>query len=144
MLVNGRPRHPQSQGSVEKSNSSLKNTLVAWMRDDKSKKWTYGLLFSQWALNTLYHEATKNIPYKILFGVKPRIGLKTHLPAELLQNIKTGIEKEVFIGLWESAESNQVQKNIQKELQNELQNDIQMEKLSPEEVESLETIDINE
>ena len=37
-LVNGRPRHPQSQGSVERSNASLKNSLVAWMRDNDTDK----------------------------------------------------------------------------------------------------------
>ena len=32
--LNGRPRHPESQGSVEKRNGSLKDLLVAWMRDN--------------------------------------------------------------------------------------------------------------
>ena len=31
VLVNGRPRHPQSQGFVERSNGDMKAKLMAWM-----------------------------------------------------------------------------------------------------------------
>ena len=31
VMVNGKPRHPQSQGSVERANSDIKDMLVAWM-----------------------------------------------------------------------------------------------------------------
>ena len=31
MLVHGKPRHPQSQGSVERANGDIKDMLVAWM-----------------------------------------------------------------------------------------------------------------
>jgi len=34
VLVNGRPRHPQSQGSLEHSNGDIKLQLMAWMRDN--------------------------------------------------------------------------------------------------------------
>jgi transposase InsO family protein len=34
-MVRGRPRHPQSQGSVEKSNDTLKQLLGTWMRTTK-------------------------------------------------------------------------------------------------------------
>jgi len=33
VLVNGRPRYPQSQGSVKRANGTLKYSLIAWMRD---------------------------------------------------------------------------------------------------------------
>lgn len=89
MLVNGRPRHPQSQGSVERGNGSLKESLTAWMRDNNSQKWSLGLFFVQWTLNTAYHEATLVIPYKAVFDTKPR-----HLPLEFLSLVKTGIEEE--------------------------------------------------
>ena len=32
-LVHGKPRHPQSQGSVERANGDIKDMLVAWMSD---------------------------------------------------------------------------------------------------------------
>ncbi|XP_076036969.1 KRAB-A domain-containing protein 2-like [Oratosquilla oratoria] len=35
-LVHGKPRHPQSQGSVERANGDIKDMLVAWMADKDS------------------------------------------------------------------------------------------------------------
>ncbi|XP_051163768.1 KRAB-A domain-containing protein 2-like [Leptopilina boulardi] len=35
-IVHGRPRHPQSQGSVERSNADVENMIQAWMVDNKS------------------------------------------------------------------------------------------------------------
>jgi len=47
VLVNGRPRYPQSQGSVERANATMKDSLVAWMRDHNTSAWSTGLhLFS--------------------------------------------------------------------------------------------------
>jgi hypothetical protein len=37
ILVNGRPRHPQSQGSV--ANADIKNMLSLWLKDNNSKDW---------------------------------------------------------------------------------------------------------
>ena len=58
-LVNGRPRHPQSRGSVERGSSSVKDALVAWMRDNETAKRTFGLGFVQWGINT-----TQMSPYE--------------------------------------------------------------------------------
>ncbi|XP_043472416.1 KRAB-A domain-containing protein 2-like [Leptopilina heterotoma] len=35
-IVHGRPRHPQSQGSVERSNADVENMVRAWMLDNRS------------------------------------------------------------------------------------------------------------
>lgn len=96
ILINGRPRHPQSQGSVEKGNGTMKNSLIAWMRDNNTAEWTRGLHLIQWGMNTTVSEATKVIPYQALFGIKPRIGLKTNLATEFLVNIEAGLEEEKF------------------------------------------------
>ena len=32
-LVNGRPRHPQSQGCVERANAELKKKVQIWMKN---------------------------------------------------------------------------------------------------------------
>ena len=35
VIVHGKPRHPQSQGSVERSNGDIQDMLTAWMRDNE-------------------------------------------------------------------------------------------------------------
>lgn len=103
VLVNGRPRHPQSQGSVERSNASLKESIVAWMRDNKTSSWSVGLPFVQWALNTTYHEAIKMQPYEAVFGHKARMGLKSKIPREFLEKITNGIfEEDMIMALQEN------------------------------------------
>lgn len=94
VLVNGRPRHPQSQGCVERSNSSVKDSLIAWMRDNKTSSWSTGLRYVQWALNTTYHEAIKMQPYKAMFGQTPKFGLRSKVPQEFLKAISNGILEE--------------------------------------------------
>ena len=94
ILVNGRPRHPQSQGSVERSNGDMKNQLMAWMRDNNTSKWSYGIRFVQWSMNTSFHETIGMEPYKALTGNKPRCGLKSILPTDFLDKIGTGILEE--------------------------------------------------
>ena len=47
-LVTGRPRHPQSQGAVERLNGVIQDKLKIWMRENNSKKWSIGLKFVQW------------------------------------------------------------------------------------------------
>ena len=44
-LVHGKPRHPQSQGSVERANGDTKDMLVAWLSDNNFKDWTTGIKF---------------------------------------------------------------------------------------------------
>ena len=38
-LVHGKPRHPQSQGSVERANGDIKDMLIAWMADNSTTHW---------------------------------------------------------------------------------------------------------
>ena len=102
VLVNGRPRHPQSQGSVERSNSSMKNKLVAWMRDNSCPNWTLGIRFVQWQLNTCVSESTGKEPFRVMFGKKPCLGLSTTLPSEFLRKISPGILEEDLIDILEA------------------------------------------
>lgn len=46
-LVHGKPRHSQSQGSIERANRDVQDILRAWMLDNKSTKWSEGLRFCQ-------------------------------------------------------------------------------------------------
>lgn len=94
VLVNGRPRNPQSKGSVERANATVKNALVAWMRDNKTSSWSLGLKFVQWGINTTYHNAIKMEPYKAMFGQPPKLGLGSKIPQEFLAAISNGITEE--------------------------------------------------
>lgn len=42
IIVHGRPRHPQTQGSVERANADIENMMRAWMIDRKSTNWGRG------------------------------------------------------------------------------------------------------
>ncbi|KRX33159.1 KRAB-A domain-containing protein 2, partial [Trichinella murrelli] len=44
-LVTGRPRHPQSQGAVERLNGVVQDKLAIWMRENGCKRWSMGLKF---------------------------------------------------------------------------------------------------
>ena len=43
LMVHGKPRHPQSQGSVERLNCDVKYMLIAWLGDNNSTDWPIGL-----------------------------------------------------------------------------------------------------
>ena len=87
-LVHGKPRHPQSQGSVERLNCDIKDMLIAWLHDNNSTEWPVGLKFVQFSKNISYHAGIMQTPYEALFGVKPRIGLRTTaLPDEVLEQL---------------------------------------------------------
>ena len=42
-IINGRPRHPQSQGLVERANGILQTKLGKWMEDNHTDNWMEGL-----------------------------------------------------------------------------------------------------
>ncbi|KRZ82402.1 Retrovirus-related Pol polyprotein from transposon [Trichinella sp. T8] len=93
-LVTGRPRHPQSQGAVERLNGVLQDKLAIWMRENGCKRWSMGLKFVQWQINVSIHETTGQSPFKVTFGEQPRIGLESYvLPKSLVAAAKT--EEEI-------------------------------------------------
>ena len=59
------------------------------MKDNQTTNWRHGLAFVQWGMNGSVHETTKLMPYQVVFGTKPKMGLATNVPNELLQNIQT-------------------------------------------------------
>ena len=86
VMVHGKPRHPQSQGSVERANSDIKDILVAWMTDNNTNDWTVGLKFTQ----QQNHAGINQTPYKALFGENPKVGLtSSSLPSEILERLQT-------------------------------------------------------
>ncbi|KAL8583081.1 hypothetical protein ACOMHN_051245 [Nucella lapillus] len=74
-LVNGKRRHPQRQGSVERANADIKNMLASWMEENSSERWTMGIRFVQFMKNSSHHDGIKRSPYKALFGTDPKVGL---------------------------------------------------------------------
>ncbi|KAF0702823.1 KRAB-A domain-containing protein 2-like, partial [Aphis craccivora] len=70
VIVHGRPRHPQSQGSIERANQDVEHMLRAWMQDNVS-------------------------PYNALFGNDPKVGLtSSRLPNNFVKTITTEEEIE--------------------------------------------------
>ncbi len=71
-IINGRPRHPQSQGLIERGNCEIGKLLGKWMETYRSNNWCTGLRFVLWAMNTTTCRATGQTPYQLVFGNKPK------------------------------------------------------------------------
>eukprot|EP00102_Acyrthosiphon_pisum_P016036 XP_008186840.1 PREDICTED: KRAB-A domain-containing protein 2-like [Acyrthosiphon pisum] len=87
-IVHGKPRHSQSQDSVERANQDIENILTTWMQDNNTNKWSEGLRFVQFMKNKAYHSGIKRSPYNAMFGTDPKTGLTSSiLPHTILQEI---------------------------------------------------------
>jgi transposase InsO family protein len=73
VIINGRPRHPQSQGLVERGNATLCDILGKFMSDRNTSDWTACLLAVVHAMNTSLARSVGTTPYEIVFGQKPRL-----------------------------------------------------------------------
>ena len=71
-IINGRPRHPQSQGLIERSNCEIGKLLGKWMESFNNKNWNIGLQFVLWAINTTTCRSTGKTPYQLVYGSAPR------------------------------------------------------------------------
>lgn len=88
-IVHGKPRHSQSQGSVERANQDVEKMLASWMKDNTTTHWAKGLRFVQFMKNRALHSGIKQSPYKAMFGIEPRVGLtSTMLPPHLIKQLK--------------------------------------------------------
>lgn len=72
IIINGRPRHPQSQGCVERANGDLELKLGKWLEENEGKGWVAGLQHVTYAMNTSVSETTGKSPYEVVFGQSPR------------------------------------------------------------------------
>ncbi|XP_037772738.1 uncharacterized protein LOC119568355 [Penaeus monodon] len=72
IMVHSKPRHQQSQGSVERANGDIKDMLHAWMTDNKTQNWCVGLRLVQHQRNSAHHSGIKHTPFKALFDTDPR------------------------------------------------------------------------
>ena len=86
LMVHGKPKHSQSQRSVERLNCDVKDMLIAWLSDNQSTDWSVELKFVQFSKNTSHHTGIQRSPYMALFGGNPRVGLRsTALSTEILE-----------------------------------------------------------
>ena len=58
-IVHGKPRHSQSEGSVERANRDIEDMLVTWLQSNSTTHWGDGLRFIQIMKNRAYHEGIK-------------------------------------------------------------------------------------
>lgn len=87
-IVHGKPRHPQSQGSVERANQDVKNMRILWMADNNYKNWSFVLKFEQMQKNNSYHSTKKCTPYYAKFGRDMQFGLNSStIPKEILSKL---------------------------------------------------------
>ncbi|VEN35518.1 unnamed protein product, partial [Callosobruchus maculatus] len=128
-ILHGRPRHPQSQGSIERSNQDVENMLRAWMHDHSSKNWSLGCYFVQFQKNSSYHKVIGRSPYKALFGVDPKAGFSPmNLPRDLLDEVEN--EDDLRMLEEEHMENNNLQKELQSDVViGDLNNMILMEEM---------------
>ncbi|XP_063884390.1 KRAB-A domain-containing protein 2-like [Scylla paramamosain] len=89
-MVHGKPRHSQSQGSVERANRDIEAILACWMKDNNSTQWSQGLRFVQWKKNTRFHSGIGRTPYEAMYGQKARLGVDANsVPEEVLDDMQT-------------------------------------------------------
>ncbi|XP_026467840.1 KRAB-A domain-containing protein 2-like [Ctenocephalides felis] len=93
-IIHGKPRHSQSQGSVERANQDVQDMLTTWLITNQTTKWSEGLKYVQLMKNRAYQKS----PYEAMFGSKMKLGLKTsNLPKDSIQEVETEEELETLI-----------------------------------------------
>jgi len=86
--VRGRPRHPQSQGCVERGNAPFKDALSRWMDENKTSDWTLGAYIVNSRINQRAIESRANqTPCDLMFGERPKL-------VDSLGNISSYIQSE--------------------------------------------------
>ena len=100
-IVHGKPRHPQSQGSVERANGDVHTMLSLWMTDNNSKNWALGLKFVQMQKNNSYHTTIKCTPYYATFGLEFKFALNSSkIPREILEKLTEEEELQQVVDLF--------------------------------------------
>ena len=95
-IVHGKPRHSQSQGSVERANQDVEKMLSTWMQSEDRKDWSQGLKFVQLMKNRAHHSGIRRSPYQAMFGCDVKVGLVT-LPADAVAKIESEEELTILL-----------------------------------------------
>lgn len=106
-IVHGKPRHSQTQGSVERANQDIENMLSSWLESNHTSKWSEGLRFVQLMKNRAFHEGIKCSPYEAMFGTPAKFGLKTSsFPNDSIEHLRTEEELQALIETVNNASEN--------------------------------------
>jgi hypothetical protein len=89
-ILRGRPRHPQSNGGVERCNGTVKPMLGKWMQENGTSNWSLGVHVVQMCKNSMHHKTVSSTPYMLVYGQQMRrgLGLSSLLPKSLVANLK--------------------------------------------------------
>ncbi|XP_008189907.1 KRAB-A domain-containing protein 2-like [Acyrthosiphon pisum] len=74
-IVHGKPKHSQSQWSVERANRDVEDILATWMAENNSRDWPSGIKFVQFRKNRAFHSGIGRSPYEAMFGCPVRLGV---------------------------------------------------------------------
>ena len=96
VIVHGKPRHPQSQGSIERANGNVEDMILSWLNDKQTTNWATGLKFVQLQKNTAVNRILGTSPYKALFGQDPSVGLCTDFPRDVLDALRPESEEDLL------------------------------------------------
>ena len=98
-IIHGKPRHPESQGSVERANREIKNALGSIMSENTTDLcWVKYLKRVQYQKNTTHHSTIGLTPYEALYNHKPSSGLLDFgIPQEVAHDIHTEQDLECII-----------------------------------------------
>ncbi|XP_022183209.1 KRAB-A domain-containing protein 2-like [Myzus persicae] len=89
-IVHGKPRHSQTQGSIERANRDVEEILASWMADNKSKDWPMALKFVQFHINRALNSGIGRSPYEAMFGCTARTGLASAgIPYDEIEKLKS-------------------------------------------------------
>jgi len=116
-IVHGKPRHSQSQGTVERANQDVENMLATWLTHNKTNKWSEGLKFIEFMKNRSLHHEIKCSPYKAMFGTRTKIVLKsTSLPESVIHKLKTDDNFETTLNSINTNHEKKLKYNLKKSL----------------------------
>ena len=106
-FVNGKLRHSQSQGSVERVNQDVESILACWLRENDTTRWTDGLRFVQWQKNNRHHSVIGRSPYKVLFReIRHNDCRGASLPNEVWKRIETEEQLPATLKINDASEEN--------------------------------------
>ena len=101
--VHGKPRHSQSQGSIDRANRVVEGMLACWMRENSSTNWSDGLRFVQCRKNNRIHSDIK----QCLVREDTTTCVAQIYPDELCQRLETEEQLAESLNLGSSAEESE-------------------------------------